>query len=786
MKKIFFITYLIIIFCFLYINSLKAQLIVNIIPNDTSICRGDSLILNATSNLPFTTFQWSTGDNTSSITVAPVSTTTYAVTGTSSSDETASASVTIIVKDNPNLTYHLTTSVFCDVGGIDTITINSDMPGTEYIWSTGETSDQIIVSIDSTSVFFVTGTAPNGCSATASIFVMLAPNPTIITTNDTICLGETGYISVSGDAMGYEWNNGSNQFTISDNPTITTTYTVTGISFLGCTASATATIVVNPLPTITIQATDQNVCQGSETTLIASGGMNYVWSNGETTNIINSIINQQTSFSVTGTDNNGCKNSATIQINVYPLPTIIVNDRTICIGDTVTLYAQGASTYIWSNQQSGNSIVVSPSTTTTYSVTGTDNNGCTGSTIAVVTVLSNPVLIVNDTAICEGESATLTVSGADTYHWSNGLNTPSIFVTPNQTTTYIVTGYLGSSCSASASITVTINPLPNFEINTQPAYCDAFNGQATIEHLSGTPPFQYLWNTYPQQTTQEITELCGGTYFVTVVDANGCKTTGQTFIETLPPFNITSNVLPEHCGNKDGSIIINVNGNLHPLTYYWSHNPNLDTNELYNLSSGYYHVTITDDLCTKDTSIRVPYWHGPNARFTPSTYLWYMDGEPIVFYNYTVGAISYLFEFGDGTSSTDINPSHRYTESGTFVITLYATDEYNCTSIYVDSITVLENFRIFIPNAFTPNNDFLNDYFTPFIQGIDIDSYEIFIFSRTGKLLYHSKDINKPWDGNIVDKNERNINPNTFLYVIKLRTINEKDKIYRGVINLIH
>src|SRR5690606_11519875 len=117
-------------------------------------------------------------------------------------------------------------------------------------------------------------------------------------------------------------------------------------------------------------------------------------SNGETTNIINSIINQQTSFSVTGTDNNGCKSSATIQINVYPLPTIIVNDRTICIGDTVTLYAQGASTYIWSNQQSGNSIVVSPSTTTTYSVTGTDNNGWTGSTIAVVTVLSNPVLIV--------------------------------------------------------------------------------------------------------------------------------------------------------------------------------------------------------------------------------------------------------------------------------------------------------------------------------------------------------------------------------------------------------
>ncbi|OQC47930.1 MAG: hypothetical protein BWX61_00317 [Bacteroidetes bacterium ADurb.Bin035] len=117
---------------------------------------------------------------------------------------------------------------------------------------------------------------------------------------------------------------------------------------------------------------------------------------------------------------------------------------------------------------------------------------------------------------------------------------------------------------------------------------------------------------------------------------------------------------------------------------------------------------------------------------------------------------------------------------------MYATDQYNCTSIYEDSIIVIENFQIFIPNAFSPNRDNLNDYFTPFIQGIDAESYEISIYSKTGKLMFHTTDINKSWDGNINDKNDREINSNTYIFIIKFTTLNMKDKIYRGFINVIH
>lgn len=781
--------YLILFYIFLFltnINFIHGQLVVSISPSDTSICNGDVISLNANSNISGTTYLWSNGSNTNSINVSPTLTTTYTVTGTSPASETASATVTITVLPKPNLSYSATTTVFCNIGGSDTITVSSDIPGTNYNWNTGDNTDQIIISVDTSSLFQVTGTAPNGCSSTLSIFILIASSPTIYTTNDTICLGETATISVTGDAMGYQWNNGSNQFSLNLSPTTTTIYTVTGTSSLGCTASATATIVVNPIPNITIISNPSTVCKGSSVNITANGANTYLWSNGQNTQTINPIINQQTTFSVTGTSLDGCTNSNSITINIYSLPTITVSNQTICLGDTAILSAQGATNYSWSNGQNTNPIYVNPITTSTYSVTGTDNHGCTNSATATVTVLTNPQLTVNDTAICIGDTAFLHVNGADSYHWSNGINTANIIIIPNQTITYTVTGYLGTNCSSSATVTITVNSLPNFDINTRPAYCNANNGLAEITNLTGAPPYQYLWNTIPPATTQTITELSGGVYIVTVTDANGCRTIGQTFIETKPPFTFTTQSSPEHCGNHDGTINVNVTGNLLPISYHWSHNSTLDTNELYNLQSGNYFVTITDDLCTQEASINVPYWSGPNARFTPSIYTWYMDGEPIEFYNYTVGATSYLFDFGDGTYSEEANPDHRYINDGTFVITLYATDQYNCTSIYEDSIIVIENFQIFIPNAFSPNRDNLNDYFTPFIQGIDSESYEISIYSKTGKLMFHTTDINKSWDGNINDKNDREINSNTYIFIIKFTTLNMKDKIYRGFINVIH
>jgi len=781
--------YFILYYIFLFLTNISfiyGQLVVSISPSDTSICNGDVISLNANSNISGTTYLWSNDSTTNSINVSPTLTTTYTVTGTSPASETASATVTITVLPKPNLSYSATTTVFCEVGGTDTITVSSDIPGTIYNWNTGDSTNQIIISVDTTSQFLVTGTAPNGCDSILSIYILIASGPDISTTNDTVCNGETGTISVTGNAIGYEWNNGSNQFSLNIDTTTTTIYTVTGTSSLGCTASATATIVVYPVPNITVIANDSTVCEGSSVEITANGADTYLWSNGQNTQTINPIINQQTTFSVIGTGLGGCIDSNSITINIDSLPTIIVNDQNICIGDTAILSAQGATHYNWSNGQDTNTIQVNPTTTTTYSVTGTDDHGCSNSATAIVTAVSNPQLIVNDTTICIGDTAYLHVTGADNFHWSNGSNSANLMIVPNQTITYTVTGLNGINCSSSATVSITVNPVPNFEINNQPAYCNSNNGLAEITNLTGTPPYQFLWNTIPPATTQTITDLSGGVYLVSVTDANGCRSVGQTFVETMPPFNFTTQFSAEHCGNQDGTIIIDVTGNLLPISYHWSHNSTLNTNELYNLQSGTYFVTITDNLCTQETSINVPYWPGPSAKFTPSIYTWYMDDEPIEFYNNTIGATNYLYDFGDGTYSQEANPTHRYINDGTFVVTLYATDQYNCSSVYKDSVVVIENFQIFIPNAFTPNRDNINDYFAPFIQGIDTESYEISIFSKTGKLMFHTTDINKPWDGNIADKTDKEINSNSYIYIIKFTTLNMKDKIYIGFINAIH
>ncbi|HCM29896.1 MAG TPA: hypothetical protein DHW83_03625, partial [Bacteroidales bacterium] len=154
-------------------------MVVSISPSDTSICNGDVISLNANSNISGTTYLWSNGSNTNSINVSPTLTTTYTVTGTSPASETASATVTITVLPKPNLSYSATTTVFCNIGGSDTITVSSDIPGTNYNWNTGDNTDQIIISVDTSSLFQVTGTAPNGCSSTLSIFILIASSPTI-------------------------------------------------------------------------------------------------------------------------------------------------------------------------------------------------------------------------------------------------------------------------------------------------------------------------------------------------------------------------------------------------------------------------------------------------------------------------------------------------------------------------------------------------------------------------------------------------------------------------------
>lgn len=210
-------------------------------------------------------------------------------------------------------------------------------------------------------------------------------------------------------------------------------------------------------PTVLLNVSANPICYGASVGLVATGNaLAFTWSTGAVTSSISVTPTVNTTYTVTGADVNGCTSNAVRSLTVNPIPTIAVNNGTICSNETFTMVPSGASTYTYSS----GSNTVSPSTNSTYTITGTDANGCVNATGAISTVSVNtaPSLTATQNAsICIGTGTSLHVSGANTYSWTTGATASSITVSPTMTTTYSVTGTGPNNCSATQSIAVTVS-----------------------------------------------------------------------------------------------------------------------------------------------------------------------------------------------------------------------------------------------------------------------------------------------------------------------------------------
>jgi uncharacterized repeat protein (TIGR01451 family) len=434
------------------------------ITGNNVICNGKSTTLTATGG---GTYLWSNSETTAVISVSPTTTTVYTVTVTNEFRCTATASRTVTVNANPVVT--VAGANVC----IGTATTISATGGGTYLWNTGATTSSFNVNPVATTTYTVTVTNANGCTATGSKQIVVYPLPTVSISGDNIiCVNENTTLTATGGST-YLWNTGATTTAITVSPAATTTYTVTATDINGCRASATRTVTVNG-NTINVAITGNNViCNGSSTSLTASGGIAYIWSNNATTTSISVSPATTTTYIVTATDINGCNGTATRTVTVNPLPTVnISGNNTICIGNSTTLTAGGASTYVWNTGASTAAITVSPVANTTYTVTATDANGCINTSTRTVTVNPLPVLSVTGTnVLCAGQSTSLSVSGASTYVWSTGATTTTISVTPSATSTYTVTGTNSNGCVNTSTRTVTVNPLPNAAITGDLMIC---------------------------------------------------------------------------------------------------------------------------------------------------------------------------------------------------------------------------------------------------------------------------------------------------------------------------
>ncbi len=306
----------------------------------------------------------------------------------------------------------------------------------------------------------------SGCDSviTINLIIHSSPQPTISPAALTICEGGSAVLTASGGVV-FVWSNGlGNTAQVTAFPSATTTYTVTVVDANACTASVSRTVTVNSAPTAGISLTVVNVCLGGSTTLIASGGGTYVWSNALGSNsTINVSPTVTTTYAVTVTDANACTASASRTVTVIANPVAVISPAIadICSGDSTALTAIGGLTYNWShNLGDSSTVIVSPAGTISYSVTVTDANACSGTASRIVTVHQNPAAAISPAtvAICNGEDATLIASGGISYAWSDALGSnATVTVSPQLTSFYSVTVTDANDCSATAGKTVTVH-----------------------------------------------------------------------------------------------------------------------------------------------------------------------------------------------------------------------------------------------------------------------------------------------------------------------------------------
>jgi len=574
--------------------------------------------------------------------------------------------------------------------------------------------------------YTITYTTPDPiCFDQATFNITINPNPIVDGNDVTVCAGQSVTLNGTG-ANTYIWSGGVTN-NVAFVPGGTLTYNVTGtVTATGCTGMGNALVTVNALDNPSFTTT--NYCQGTASpaaTITGTTGGTFAFNplpgDGATINAASGSITGGvggTTYTVEYTTAGLCPQSSTQPVTVYALPTVVVPDYSVCTGGTVALTASGANTYSWSlgtylDATTGTTVNSTPLADITYTILGTDGNGCVNSDLSIVTVIPNaPIDAGMAVTICAGETTTLTATGGVTYNWLAPISAAGAVqnVTPATTTTYTVNGVDAAGCSGSDQVIVTVNPLPTATISGTTALCvGAAAPTITFNGANGTAPYTFTYNINGGGNLTVVSNGAGvatvtaptgtaGTFNYNLVSVQDASTTScsQTQVGIA---TVTVNALPNVFAGNDYVVCENNQAILTgsgALLYSWT---NGVTNGVsFNpTATNTYTVTGTDaNGCVNTDDVTVTVEALPAVFFTADV----TSGcapLTVTFTNNTPGAMSNcVWSFSNGTTLNGCGSvSTTFTNGGLYDATLTTTSANGCSNsitfadyIYVEDLPI--------------------------------------------------------------------------------------------------
>ncbi|MFK7905625.1 MAG: choice-of-anchor L domain-containing protein [Chitinophagales bacterium] len=755
-----------------------------------TLCVGDEFSLTATGGVDY---EWTLGgESVGNLNVSPITTTTYDVIGTDANGCSNVSQVTVEVEEPIQLSVTTDDDEIC-FGSSTSIMATGAV---SFEWSTTDVTgdgELLNVSPDVTTTYTVIATSANGCTTEGEVTVdVLDPEVALAAAQTGFCTGDNTSLTATGTGN-YTWEGEGVTGTgpsVSIQPVTPGLYTyIVTTNINGCTATADVEIEVYAEPEVIVPQLLQ-ICKDGSTEITATGADTYEWidPNGSLSGTTGGTVTASpiagTTYTVVGTSINGCTSSAEVMIAVSDELLLDAPSQEICIGDAdgATLTVAGAQNYTWTGDDlsalsatTGNSVIATPAITTTYTIVGTDDQGCSGETQVTVVVNDLPQADAGEPGrICVGDDFPLTATGGTQYIWDDPtgtLDNPNIanpVARPNEPTTYTVTVINENGCSSTSEVFVDLEPVATALVPQPGETCS--NALFDVTGATAENALGITW-----------TSSGNGTF----TDASSLETSYQPDASDVGTVTLTMSV--EGCGSPSASFDLLVKQSTAELGFDPTipvcpgisipiAGANIGIGDINNVSwsgglgsfesvgdliteyrpaegeVGPIVLTLTaDDECgTVSDQITIEVMPEVNMDAGPSDTI--TEGESINLQG-TGGLTdnSYIWTVVDGFDPVRAGLDEAEAALQSPLVTPLETTTYqlassdNCSDVSTVEIIVLPTGQITMPNAFSPNSDGFNDVIFP--VGFNFELIGFRIYSRWGEKVFETDVPEQGWDG---------------------------------------